>query len=157
MRIKIIAVGKLKDKYFAEAVKEYEKRLSRFCKLEITELQDLKNPDLSSEALCLETINKEGRDILSKIKNEFVVALCIEGKKMSSEAFSKFIQDTTMKTSDITFVIGGSLGLSEEVKKRADYKLSLSDMTFPHGLSRVILLEQIYRGFKIAAGENYHK
>lgn len=157
MRIKIIAVGKLKDKYFLEASREYEKRLSRFCKLEITEIQDLKNPDLSSASLCTETVNKEGRDILSKIRNEFVVALCIEGQKLSSEEFAGFIQKTAMKSSGITFIIGGSLGLSEEVKMRADFKLSLSDMTFPHALSRVILLEQVYRGFKIAAGENYHK
>lgn len=157
MRIKIIAVGKLKEKYLSEAALEYEKRLSRFCKTEIVQLQDLKNPDLSSKALCLETINKEGRDILSRIKKEYVVALCVEGKKLSSEEFSGFIQSAAMKTPDITFVIGGSLGLSDEVKNRADFKLSLSDMTFPHGLSRVVLLEQIYRAFKIAAGENYHK
>lgn len=157
MRIKIIAVGKLKEKYLSEAALEYEKRLARFCKTEIVQLQDLKNPDLSSKALCLETINKEGRDILSRIKKEYVVALCVEGKKLSSEEFSGFIQSAAMKTPDITFVIGGSLGLSDEVKNRADFKLSLSDMTFPHGLSRVVLLEQIYRAFKIAAGENYHK
>ena len=157
MRIKIIAVGKLKDKYLSDAAIEYTKRLSRFCKIDMIQIQDLKNPDLSSKSLCAETVNKEGKDILSKIKKEFVIALCIEGKKMSSKSFAGFIGETSMKNSDIAFVIGGSLGLSDEVKNRADFKLSLSDMTFPHGLSRIILLEQIYRAFKIAAGENYHK
>ena len=157
MRIKIIAVGKLKDKYLSDAALEYIKRLSRFCKVDIIQIQDLKNPDISSKSLCIETVNHEGKDILSKIKKEFVVALCIEGKKLSSESFAEFIVETSMKNPDIAFVIGGSLGLSDEVKNRADFKLSLSDMTFPHGLSRVILLEQIYRAFKIAAGESYHK
>ena len=157
MNIKIICVGKLKEKFLQEASKEYEKRLSRFCKLDIIEIADRKNPDLSSEKLCLEVMAKEGEDILSKIKNEFVIALCIEGKKLCSEQFAKNIENIKDNGGKLTFIIGGSLGLSEEVKRRADLKLSFSDMTFPHGIARVLLLEQIYRGFKIISGESYHK
>lgn len=157
MKIKIIAVGKLKDDFLREASGEFEKRLSRFCNLEITEIADIKNPDLSSKALCDEVKAKEGRAILSKIKNEYVVAMCIEGKKLSSEKFAKLIDDCAMRSPDTAFVIGGSLGLSDEVKKRADISLSVSDMTFPHGLFRIMLLEQIYRAFKINSGEEYHK
>ena len=157
MKIKIVAVGKLKEKFWRDAENEYAKRLSRFCKFEIIELPDLKNPDLSSEALCLEVMKKEGKEILSKIKNEYVIAMCIEGRKVTSERFSEMLSEIPMRNPDITFVIGGSLGLSDEVKKRADMKLSMSDMTFPHALARVMLTEQIYRGFKILKGESYHK
>ena len=157
MKIKIIAVGKLKDKFLREASGEFEKRLSRFCNLDIVEIADIKNPDLSSKALCDEVRQKEGKTILSKIKNEYVAAMCIEGKKLSSEKFAMLLRDCTMRTPDVTFVIGGSLGLSDEVKNRADIKLSVSDMTFPHGLFRVMLLEEIYRAFKINSGEDYHK
>lgn len=157
MNIKIICVGKLKDKFFSDASKEYEKRLSRFCKCEIIEIPDRKNPDLSSEKLCLDVMAKEGTDILSKIKSEYVVALCIEGQKMGSERFAEKIESLKNSSGKITFVIGGSLGLSDEVKARADLMLSFSDMTFPHAVARVLLLEQIYRGFKIISGESYHK
>lgn len=157
MNIKIICVGKLKEKFLQDASKEYEKRLGRFCKLEIIEIPDRKNPDMESKKLCLEVMEKEGRDILSKIKQEYVIALCIEGKKLSSEALADKIEKLKGTAGKITFIIGGSLGLSDEVKERADEKISFSDMTFPHGLARVLLLEQVYRGFKIISGESYHK
>jgi len=157
MNIKIICVGKLKEKFLVDACKEYEKRLGRFCRLEIIEIPDRKNPDMESKKLCLEVMEKEGRDILAKIKNEYVIALCIEGKKYKSETLAEKIETLKDNGGKITFVIGGSLGLSDEVKKRADEKLSFSDMTFPHGIARVLLLEQVYRGFKIISGESYHK
>lgn len=157
MKIKIIAVGKLKDTYFQEACGEYQKRLTRFCALEMLELQDIKNPQLSSEALCLEVIEKEGDAILKKLENEYVVALCIEGKALSSEEFATMIEKTAIEKGKITFVIGGSLGLGEAVKKRADMLLSISRMTFPHAVARVLLLEQLYRGYKIIGNEKYHK
>lgn len=157
MRIKIICVGKLKEKFMQQLCDEYIKRLQRFCKMEIIEIADRKNPDLSSEKLCIEVMDKEGRDILSKIKNDFVIALCIEGKKINSEAFADKIESFMQESGNITFVIGGSLGLSKEVKERADFKMSMSDMTFPHALARGMLLEQIYRAFKIISNESYHK
>jgi len=157
MNIKIISVGKLKEKFLQDACKEYEKRIGRFANLETVEIADRKNPDLSSHKLCLEVMEKEGEDILSKIKNEYVIALCIEGKKLTSESFAEKIETLKNEGKKITFVIGGSLGLSEKVKERADFKLSFSDMTFPHGIAKVILTEQIYRAFKINSGESYHK
>ncbi len=157
MNIKIISVGKLKEKFLQDACKEYEKRIGRFANLETVEIADRKNPDLSNHKLCLEVMEKEGEDILSKIKNEYVIALCIEGKKLTSESFAEKIETLKNEGKKITFVIGGSLGLSEKVKERADFKLSFSDMTFPHGIAKVILTEQIYRAFKINSGESYHK
>ena len=157
MNIKIICVGKLKEKFLQDASKEYEKRISRFANLEIIEIPDRKNPDISSVKLCNEVMEKEGADILSKIKNEYVIALCIEGKNLTSEGFAEKIETLKNEGGKITFVIGGSLGLSPKVKERADFKLSFSDMTFPHGVARVLLTEQIYRGFKINSGESYHK
>ena len=157
MNIKIISVGKLKEKFWQDAAKEYEKRLSRYCKTEIIEIPDRKNPDLSSEKLCLEVMEKEGAEILSKIKNEYVIALCIEGKKLSSESLAEKIEEIKNTKGAVTFVIGGSLGLSKEVKERADFKLSFSDMTFPHAIAKVLLLEQVYKAFKINSGESYHK
>lgn len=159
MNITLITVGKIKEKYLKDAIAEYSKRLSRYCKLDIIELQDEKTPDNASEKEELQIKGKEGEAILKNIKdNMFVVALAIDGKMLSSEELAEFIQEAGIRgNSNITFIIGGSLGLSKEVLNRADYKLSFSKMTFPHQLMRVILLEQIYRGFRINAGEPYHK
>ena len=159
MNISIIAVGKLKEKYLKMAVDEYSKRLSRYAKLEIIELQDEKTPDNASEKEEVQIKEKEGSAILSKIKdNSYVIAMDLNGKQLTSVEFSQFISNcAVMGNSNIVFVIGGSLGPSEEVIKRADYKLCFSKMTFPHQLFRVMLLEQVYRGFRIMNNEPYHK
>ena len=159
MNITLITVGKLKEKYLKQAIDEYSKRLSRYCKLEIIEINDEKTPDNASEKEEQLIKEKEGKQILSKIKeNAFVIAMDLGGKNLTSEEFSKFIeQNGVMGNSNIVFLIGGSLGLSDEVKKRANYKLCFSKMTFPHQLFRVMLLEQIYRGFRIMKNEPYHK
>lgn len=159
MNITLITVGKIKEKYLKDAITEYSKRLSRYCKLEILELQDEKTPDNASEKEELQIKAKEGEPILKCVKdNMYVVALAIDGKTLSSEELAAFIKEAGVRgNSNIAFVIGGSLGLSKEVLNRADYKLSFSKMTFPHQLMRVILLEQVYRGFRINAGEPYHK
>lgn len=159
MNIKLICVGKLKEKYLKSAILEYSKRLSRYCKLTIVELNDEKTPDNASEKQELQIKQKEGERILNNIKeNEHVIALDLNGEMHSSEELSDMINKLgIMGMSNITFIIGGSLGLSREVLKRANYKLCFSKMTFPHQLFRVMLLEQIYRGFKITKGEPYHK
>ncbi|SHJ14167.1 23S rRNA (pseudouridine(1915)-N(3))-methyltransferase RlmH [Lutispora thermophila] len=159
MNITIITVGKLKENYLKEAVSEYSKRLSKYCKLEIIEVPDEKAPETMSQAEEESVKQKEGQAILKHIKNDtYVVALAIDGKMLSSEGFSDFINDLGIRgKSNIAFIIGGSLGLSYEVLRRADYKLSFSPMTFPHQLMRVILLEQIYRGYRIMKGEPYHR
>ncbi|CCQ94847.1 conserved hypothetical protein [[Clostridium] ultunense Esp] len=159
MNIKIIAVGKIKEKYMREGIKEYSKRLSRYCNLEIIEIGDEKAPENLSKKDIEIIKNKEGRKLLSKIpQNSFIISLEIEGKEISSEELSKKIEDLMVGgINDITFIIGGSLGLSQEVRNKANYKLSFSKMTFPHQLMRIILLEQIYRGFRIIRGEPYHK
>ena len=157
MNIDIIAVGKIKEKYFTQAVEEYQKRLSRFVKFTVTEVLDEKIPDNASEKEKLLILEKEGEKILSKIKDGFVVALCIEGKQLGSEEIADFLEKTSMTSSRITFIIGGSLGLSDKVKQRAGLKLSFGKVTLPHQLMRVVLSEQIYRGFKILNNENYHK
>lgn len=143
-KIYFTVVGKIKESFYREAVAEYAKRLSRFAKLEIKEL---------AEGADLET---EAEDILRHCKG-YVIALCVEGEKLSSEKLAKKMQTLTDAGKDITFVIGSSCGLSERVKKAADYRLSFSDMTFPHQLMRVILSEQVYRAFMINAGSTYHK
>ncbi|WP_017415094.1 23S rRNA (pseudouridine(1915)-N(3))-methyltransferase RlmH [Clostridium tunisiense] len=159
MNITVISVGKLKEKYLKEAIDEYAKRLQRYCKISIIELQDEKTPDNASEKEELQIKNKEGEAILKAIKdNSFVVALDLKGKMLTSEEFSSYIEELGVSgKSDLAFVIGGSLGLSQEVLNRANYKLCFSKMTFPHQLFRVMLLEQIYRGFRIMKGEPYHK
>ena len=159
MKIKIACVGKVKDAFYRDAVAEYAKRLSRFCMLEIAEVADEKAPETLSPAEEAQVMEREGERLLSKIlPGEFVVCLTIDGKRFSSEAFAKTLQDTFDRSvSCITFVIGGSLGLTPAVTNRADLKLSVSDMTLPHGLCRVVLLEQVYRAFKINAREPYHK
>lgn len=159
MNISIITVGKLKEKYLKMAIDEYSKRLSRYCKLEIIELQDEKTPENASEKEEELIKEKEGRAILAKIKdNAYVVALDLKGKELTSVELSEFISDCGLRgNSNIVFVIGGSLGIAKEVLKRADYKLCFSKMTFPHQLFRVMLLEQIYRSFRIMNNEPYHK
>ena len=159
MKISIVCVGKVKEKFYRDAIDEYVKRLSRYCKPEILEVPDEKTPDNASIAEEALIKKKEGERILSKIKDDaYVITLEILGKKIDSPAFGQVLEKTALiGKSHIQFVIGGSLGLHEEVSKRADLKLSFSDMTFPHQLMRVILCEQIYRGYRIINGEPYHK
>ncbi|MEG1287465.1 MAG: 23S rRNA (pseudouridine(1915)-N(3))-methyltransferase RlmH [Clostridium sp.] len=159
MNITLITVGKLKEKYLKQAIDEYAKRLSRYCKLDIIELQDEKTPDNASDKEEIQIKEKEGRAILSKIKdNSYVVAMDLKGKQLTSEELSSFVEKCGVTgNSNIVFVIGGSLGLSDEVIRRADYKLCFSKMTFPHQLFRVMLLEQVYRAFRIMKNEPYHK
>lgn len=159
MRITLVTVGKIKEKFFTEAIAEYTKRLSRYCKLDIVQVPDEKTPDSASETVERQIRDKEGERILSSVKDgSYVVALAIEGEMLNSVKLSEKISALGVGgTSQIVFVIGGSLGLSEAVLKRADYKLSFSPMTFPHQLMRVILLEQIYRSYRIMNGEPYHK
>jgi len=159
MKITLITVGKIKERYFEDAIKEYSKRLSRYCKLEIIQVADEKTPDGAGEALEAQIREKEGQRILAQVKDgAYVIALAIEGKMLDSVELSETIARLGVEgKSQVAFVIGGSLGLSPAVMARADYALSFSRMTFPHQLMRVILLEQIYRGFGIAAGEPYHK
>ena len=159
MKITIVCVGKIKEKYFTMAIDEYSKRLSRYCKLNIIEVPDEKTPDQASEAEELQIKKKEGERILSNIKDQaYVIALAIQGKMLDSVELAKKLESLgTYGDSQIVFVIGGSLGLSEEVLARANMKLSFSPMTFPHQLMRVILLEQVYRAYRINCGEPYHK
>lgn len=159
MKIKLVTVGKLKEKYLKDGIAEYAKRLGRFSKLEIVELADEKTPDKASEVENQQILEKEGNRILAKIsEREFVVALAIEGKQFPSEEFSSILSDITVRGfSDITFVIGGSLGLSPAVKKRANLLMSFGKFTLPHQLMRLVLVEQIYRAFMIQQGSPYHK
>lgn len=157
MNINIVCAGKLKEKFFAGAAEEYIKRLSRFAKITVSEIPDEKVPPNASEKDIERIKNTEGEKMLDKIGGGYVFALCVEGKQLSSEDFSGKIAGIMMNTADITFLIGGSYGLSDKAKARADFKISFSKMTFPHQLMRVILLEQIYRGFKIINNESYHK
>lgn len=159
MNITIIGVGKIKEKFMQEGIKEYSKRLSRYCKLKILEVTDESAPENLSKKEIEIIKEKEGKRILGKISNNsYIISLDIKGKNFSSEEFSKKIEDITLGgTNDITFIVGGSLGLSEEILNKSNLKLSFSKMTFPHQLMRMILLEQIYRGFRIMKGEPYHK
>ena len=159
MNITFITVGKIKEKYYRDAIDEYTKRLSKYCKLEIIEVADEKTPDKASEALEIQIKEKEADRILKNVKeNDYVIALAIEGKKLNSVQFSEKIDQLGITgKSNIDFIIGGSLGLHSSVLQRADDKLSFSDMTFPHQLMRVILLEQVYRCYRIINHEPYHK
>ena len=159
MKITLITVGKIKEKYLRDAIAEYSKRLSRYCSLQIIEVADEKTPDAASEAVEEEIRRKEGERILKQIRDDmFVITLEIGGKMLSSEEFADKINSLGVQgKSSITFVIGGSIGLGKEVLRRSDYALSFSKMTFPHQLMRVILLEQVYRGYRIINGEPYHK
>lgn len=159
MKVTILCVGKIKEKFYRDAIAEYEKRLSRYCKLEIVEVADEKTPDNASELVETQIKEKEAERMEKYIKDgAYVIALAIEGKQLDSVELSEKIEQLgTSGTSHIIFVIGGSLGLSEKILKRADYKLSFSKMTFPHQLMRVILLEQVYRSYRIMNHEPYHK
>ena len=159
MKITLITVGKIKEKYLKDAISEYSKRLSRYCKLEIIEVADEKTPDNASQIVEDGIRDKEGERILKYVKEDaFVVTLEIKGKLLTSEELADKIETLGIQgTSHIIFIIGGSIGLGNEVLKRSNYALSFSKMTFPHQLIRVFLLEQIYRAFKISNGETYHK
>ena len=159
MKITIISVGKIKEKFIQDGIKEYLKRLSRYCKLNLIEVNDEKAPENLSLSQMQIVKDREGERILNKISlNSYVIALYIDGKALSSEQLSYELDQLALRgNSDIIFVIGGSLGLSYDVLKRSNFKLSFSKMTFPHQLMKLILLEQIYRGFKIIKGEPYHK
>ncbi|MEG1295572.1 MAG: 23S rRNA (pseudouridine(1915)-N(3))-methyltransferase RlmH [Niameybacter sp.] len=159
MKIEIVCVGKLKEKYLVQAIDEYSKRLSRYCKLGIIELTDEKTPDNASEKEELQIKEKEGDKILAQIKDTaYVITLDLGGKMVTSEGLAQMMANCGVQgNSHIVFVIGGSLGLSDKVLKRANDSLSFSKMTFPHQLFRVMLLEQIYRGYRINNGEPYHK
>ena len=157
MPLSLITVGKI-AKPFAEAAREYEKRLSRYDKVEVIELPDEKEPAHLSPAAIAQVMDKEGRNILGRVRREdAVVALCVDGQAQTSEQLADTLSRLRMDGRRIVFIIGGSLGLSPEVVARADIRLSLSSMTMPHQLARVVLLEQIYRAFKIISGERYHK
>ena len=159
MKIKIVTVGKLKEKYLKDGIAEYSKRISRFAAVEMIELADEKTPDRASDSENEKILDLEGNRILSKIGDrEFVVVLAIEGKTLSSEEFSKQLEQASINGfSTLTFVIGGSLGLSNEVKKRANLSVSFGCLTLPHQLMRLVLVEQIYRAFTIQQGSPYHK
>ena len=159
MKIKIVTVGKLKEKYLKDGIAEYSKRISRFATVEMIELADEKTPDRASDSENAKILDVEGNRILSKIGDrEFVVVLAIEGKTLSSEEFSKQLEQASINgSSTLTFVIGGSLGLSKEVKKRANLSVSFGRLTLPHQLMRLVLIEQIYRAFTIQQGSPYHK
>ena len=157
--IKMICVGKMREKHFIQAFDEYAKRLGAYCRFELVEPEEVRLPDRPSEKEIASALDKEASVILNNIdKGSFIIALCVEGKQMDSESFSRFIQLKSGEGfSRFCCVIGGSYGLSDKVKQRADLKLSMSPMTFPHHLARVMFAEQLYRSFKIAEGSKYHK
>lgn len=159
MEIKILSVGKIKEKYLTAGIAEYAKRLSRYCKLTFFQVADEKTPDKASEALNLQIKEIEGERLMKHIREQdYVIALAIDGQMLDSVELSRKIDSLGISgNSSIAFVIGGSLGLSDKILKRADYKLSFSRMTFPHQLMQMILLEQIYRAYRIINHEPYHK
>ncbi|MGT2930413.1 23S rRNA (pseudouridine(1915)-N(3))-methyltransferase RlmH [Streptococcus dentasini] len=159
MKVKVITVGKLKEAYLKDGIAEYRKRLNRFSKIELIELPDEKIPDKASSAEIKQIFEKEAERIMTKVaERDFVIALAIEGDEWSSEEFSQKLADTALRGySDFTFIIGGSLGLANRVKKRANLLMSFGKLTLPHQLMRLILMEQIYRAFMIQAGSPYHK
>ena len=157
-RITVLCVGKLKEKFYADAAAEYCKRLSRYCKIEVTELPETRLPEDPSPVEIKRALAAEANAIRQKLEGGAVVAMCIEGQTCSSEALSKKLAAFALEgKSKVTFLIGGSFGLDETLKKQADWRLSMSPMTFPHHLARVMLLEQIYRACQIAEGTRYHK
>ena len=159
MKIKVVTVGKLKEKYLKDGIAEYSKRITRFAKLEMIELADEKTPDKASESENQKILEIEGQRILSKVGDrDFVIVLAIEGKTFSSEEFSKQLEEASIKGfSTLTFIIGGSLGLAQDVKNRANLSVSFGRLTLPHQLMRLVLVEQIYRAFTIQQGSPYHK
>ncbi|WBW50028.1 23S rRNA (pseudouridine(1915)-N(3))-methyltransferase RlmH [Peptoniphilus equinus] len=158
MKITILAVGKLKDKFISEGIEEFAKRLTPHCTLEIKEVKDEPAPERLSDKEALRVKTKEGEKLLMHIKEgDYTIALDLRGKKLTSEAFAERLDSVMMNHSHINFVIGGSLGLSDAVLSASNFRLSFSDFTFPHGLMRLILAEQIYRAFRIINGFPYHK
>lgn len=159
LTVNIICIGKIKESYWREAIKEYSKRLTVFCKFNIIELDEEKVSSTPNDAQIKTILDAEGKRIISKLsKNSFVIPMCIEGKLLSSTELSEKISQVPMLgKSSIDFIIGGSWGLSDEVKSKADLKLSMSKMTFPHQMARVVLCEQIYRVFEISTNGKYHK
>ena len=158
LNIQLICVGKIKEDYLKNAIEEYRKRLSKYCKLEILELPDEKIPDKLNSTLSDEIKQKECSNIIKHLKkSSYIIALDLGGKQLTSEDFSEKLQNLSMTNSNITFIIGGSLGLTNELLNCCQEKLCFSKMTFPHQLIRVFLLEQIFRGFKIAHNETYHR
>ena len=158
ININIICTGKIKERYLKDAIDEYSKRLSKFCKLNILELPDKKIPDKSNQNIENEIKNIESENVINHLKKDsYIICLDLNGKQFSSENFAKNIQDISMQNSNITFIIGGSLGINEKLLNLAHQKICFSKMTFPHQLIRVFLLEQIFRAFKILNGEPYHK
>ena len=158
LNINIICVGKIKEKYLKDAIEEYSKRLSKYCKLNVTELTDEKIPDKLYTKLEQEIKTKECNNIIHHIKKDsFIIALDLKGKEFTSEEFSKQLENISMENSHITFIIGGSLGLTENLLKICNLKICFSKMTFPHQLIRLFLLEQTFRAFKIQNGETYHR
>jgi 23S rRNA (pseudouridine1915-N3)-methyltransferase len=159
MNVHLIVLGKLKEKYMKEFSQEYEKRLSAYCKLTVTELEPVKLSDNPSQSEIDNALLKETQMITSKIpKNSYVFSMCIEGKQMSSEELSQKMDDIALSgKSNVVFIIGSSFGLSDEIKKMSDFRFSMSKMTFPHKLARIMLTEQIYRGFSISNNGKYHK
>ena len=158
LNINIICVGKIKEKYLKDAIEEYSKRLSKYCKLNVTELTDEKIPDKLYTKLEQEIKTKECNNIINHIKKDsFIIALDLKGKEFTSEEFSQQLENISMENSHITFIIGGSLGLTENLLKICNLKICFSKMTFPHQLIRLFLLEQTFRAFKIQNGETYHR
>lgn len=156
-RVSVVAVGRLKEPWLREGLSEYQKRLSAYCDFSVVEVPEHRLPDDPSPAQIEKGLAQEGRAILEKIGRTPFAALCIEGKELSSTAFARFLEERQQAAGGIAFVIGSSFGLSPEVKERAAARISLSPMTFPHQLFRVMLAEQIYRGFSILGGGKYHK
>lgn len=158
LSINIICIGKLKEKFWKDAVEEYRKRLSSLCRFEIIELSEEYTPENPSPSQISLTVEKESEKILSKISpSDYVIAMCVEGKIISSEEMSEKLENITFSHSTADFIIGGSWGLSDKLKQRADLRLSMGRMTFPHQMFRVMLCEQIYRAFQISKGTKYHK
>lgn len=158
IKITVISLGKLKEKYFIDAALEYQKRLLRYCKLDIIEIEPIKLSENPSEAEIKSALEKEADFITKKIPNgSKVFSLCVEGRQLTSPEFADKISKISDFGGSLCFIIGSSYGLSENIKQKSDFRLSLSEMTFPHKLFRVMLLEQIYRGFKIIEGSKYHK
>lgn len=159
LNISLICIGNLKEKYWAQGVEEYSKRLSAFCRFSVIQLNEERISNNPSPGEIDRILNAEGKRILEKIpKNSYVISMCIEGKQISSNELSQKIDDISLSgKSSLCFIIGGSWGLSQQVKQRSDFKLSMSKMTFPHQMARVILCEQIYRAFEISSNGKYHK
>lgn len=159
MNVHLIVLGKLKEKYMKDFSEEYEKRLSAYCKLTVTELEPVKLSDNPSPSEITNALSKETQMIMAKIpKNSYIFSMCIEGKQMSSEELSQKMDDIALcGKSNVVFIIGSSFGLSDEIKRMSDFRFSMSKMTFPHKLARIMLTEQIYRGFSISNNGKYHK